>query len=128
MSIKADRKNLTKCLSEVLPDDIEVLPYAPAVVTENIAYFELKSIDPDKVFGSIKLTWDLTITTSAKAKVKDQQRSLDLLTDTAIAAIVDAEAANLESVGEYFAIQEASNGAIYPATRLTFTSFTTIKE
>lgn len=129
MTLTTDRANLARVLAEALePLKMNVLNYAPANVTGRTAWIEPLSIVPDTAFGSIRITWQLTMTGSAKSNVIDQQRMLDQCTDAAVQAVIEKDAANLESIGEYFAIAEPTNGAAYPAARLTLVSYTSIKE
>ncbi|WP_455952503.1 hypothetical protein [Arcanobacterium haemolyticum] len=129
MTISNDRANLARVLAEALePLKMNVLNYAPASVSGRMAWIEPLGTVPGTTFGNIQITWQLTITGSAKSNVIEQQRKLDKCADAVVQAVTDSDAADLKSISEYFAIAEPTNGAAYPAARITLVSYTSIKE
>lgn len=126
MSITQDRIDLAAVLHEPLAElGVSVYLYAPSVISAKIAWLEPVSITPDKTFGSLTITWQLTITAPAKTTAPKQQQFLDAVTDAALDAVT-RDAASLSHIDEYIALYEPSNSASYPAARLTLTSFTNI--
>lgn len=126
MSITHDRSNLATVLHEPLTAlGVSVYLYAPSVMSAKIAWLEPVSITPDKTFGSLTITWQLTITAPANTTAARQQQFLDAVTDAALDAVTQ-DAASLSHIDEYIALYEPSNSATYPAVRLTLTSFTPI--
>ncbi|MDD7465986.1 MAG: hypothetical protein PUK59_07140 [Actinomycetaceae bacterium] len=129
MSITDDRQELYTALNTLAPigdTRIRLCLYAPQKAQPYTAYIELAGAEQAPTFGHLQVVWEITATASARLAASAAAEFLDQLTGAIIRAIHGQQAADLANVEPYFVLSDPSNGAAIPATRLTFTSRTTI--
>ena len=129
MSIKTDRQalaNVLKTLDPIEGKELKVCDYLPLKAENYLVFIELENIEQGLTFGHIKITWQVTATASARLNPTQSAIFLDEVTNAIIKKVIETNTADLESVEPYFVLVDNTNGASIPASRLTFTSLTTI--